>query len=46
MRIAASLHGLGEGLVNSYLVEDGGLVTIVDAGLPGYWADLQTEHPA
>ena len=37
MRIAPSLHRLGSDLVNSYLVEDGGQVTIIDAGLPGYW---------
>src|SRR5262249_18170275 len=30
-------------LVNSYLVEEGGGVTVVDAGLPGQWKDLLTE---
>ena len=43
MKIAPSLHRLGSSLVNSYLVEDGGLVTILDAGLPGYWGDLAAE---
>jgi glyoxylase-like metal-dependent hydrolase (beta-lactamase superfamily II) len=43
MQIAAGIHRLGAGLVNSYLVEDGGAVTIVDAGLPGYWSDLRDE---
>ena len=38
MQIAPSLHRIGNGNVNVYLVEDGGEVTIVDAGLPGYWA--------
>ena len=40
MQLSTSLHRLGSSLVNSYLVEEGGLVTIVDAGLPGYWRDL------
>jgi glyoxylase-like metal-dependent hydrolase (beta-lactamase superfamily II) len=43
MQLAPSLHRLGSSLVNSYLVEDGGLVTIIDAGLPGYWSDLTRE---
>jgi glyoxylase-like metal-dependent hydrolase (beta-lactamase superfamily II) len=43
MRIAPSLHRLGSSLVNSYLVEEAGLVTVIDAGLPGYWRDLPTE---
>jgi glyoxylase-like metal-dependent hydrolase (beta-lactamase superfamily II) len=46
MRLAEHLHRLGSSLVNSYLVEDGGLVTIVDAGLPGYWNDLPGELAA
>ena len=44
MRLAPSLHRLGtSSLVNSYLVEDGGAVTVVDAGLPGMWKDLLAE---
>jgi glyoxylase-like metal-dependent hydrolase (beta-lactamase superfamily II) len=38
MQIATGLHVLGSdphGTVNSYLVVDGGEVTIIDAGLPG-----------
>jgi glyoxylase-like metal-dependent hydrolase (beta-lactamase superfamily II) len=46
MRLAPSLNRLGSSLVNSYLVEEGGLVTIVDAGLPGYWGDLPKELAA
>jgi glyoxylase-like metal-dependent hydrolase (beta-lactamase superfamily II) len=46
MQIAPSLHRLGNGSVNAYLVEDGGEVTIVDAGLPGFWADLPGELAA
>ena len=43
VQIKPSLHRLGSSLVNSYLVEDGGQVTIIDAGLPGYWRDLPLE---
>lgn len=46
MRLAPSLHSIGSSLVNSYLVEDGGAVTIVDAGLPGYWRYLPNELAA
>ena len=46
MKLASSLHRLGSSLVNSYLVEEAGLVTIVDAGLPGYWGDLPEELAA
>jgi len=42
-QIAPSLHRLGSSLVNSYLVEEAGLVTIIDAGLPGNWGDLHAE---
>jgi glyoxylase-like metal-dependent hydrolase (beta-lactamase superfamily II) len=43
MQLAPSLHRIGSTLVNSYLVEEAGQVTIVDAGLPGYWGDLTRE---
>jgi glyoxylase-like metal-dependent hydrolase (beta-lactamase superfamily II) len=46
MKIADSLHRLGSSLVNSYLVEEGGFVTIFDAGLPGYRSDLTAELEA
>ena len=46
MQIAPSLHRLGNGHVNAYLIEEGGEVTIVDAGMPGYWADLPAELAA
>src|SRR5512141_2492828 len=45
-QLSTSLHRLGSSLVNSYLVEEGGLVTIIDAGLPGFWRDLPTELAA
>ena len=43
MQLKPSLHRIGSSLVNSYLIEDGGQVTIIDAGLPGYWGDLPAE---
>ena len=46
MQLAPSLHRLGNGLINSYLVEDAGQVTIIDAGVPGYWGDLPKELAA
>ena len=46
MKLTTSLHRLGSSLVNSYLVEEGGGVTIVDAGLRGYWGMLPAELAA
>jgi glyoxylase-like metal-dependent hydrolase (beta-lactamase superfamily II) len=43
MQLAPSLHRIGSDLVNSYLVEDGGEITIVDAGLSGHWDELVAE---
>lgn len=46
MEIAPRIRRLGTGVVNVYLVEEAGAITIVDAGLPGYWGDLATELTA
>lgn len=46
MQIRPSLHRVGTGLVNAYLVEEGGEVTIVDAGVAGQWSGLVTELAA
>jgi glyoxylase-like metal-dependent hydrolase (beta-lactamase superfamily II) len=43
MEIGPGIRRLGKGLVNSYLVETAGEVTIVDAGAPSYWGDLPRE---
>jgi glyoxylase-like metal-dependent hydrolase (beta-lactamase superfamily II) len=43
MEIAKGLYRIGSDLVNSYLVVDGGGVTIIDAGLPRYWKLLNSE---
>jgi glyoxylase-like metal-dependent hydrolase (beta-lactamase superfamily II) len=47
MRIADRIHRLGErSLVNSYLVEESGEVTIIDAGVSGLYGDLPRELAA
>ena len=43
MQLAPQLHRIGADLVNSYLVEEAGAITVVDAGLPGHWAELEAE---
>lgn len=43
MRAAAGIHRIGNGLVNAYLLTDSGEVTVIDAGLPGYWSMLPAE---
>jgi glyoxylase-like metal-dependent hydrolase (beta-lactamase superfamily II) len=43
MQLAPSLHQIGSDIVNCYLVEEDGLVTIIDAGLPGHWRELLDE---
>ena len=48
MRIAPNIHRLdpGGGLVNVYLLDDGGEVTIIDAGAPRYFGALPGELAA
>jgi len=46
VRIAPSLHRLGEDLVSCYLVEEAGEVTLIDAGVPAYYRDLVDELAA
>jgi glyoxylase-like metal-dependent hydrolase (beta-lactamase superfamily II) len=46
LRISASLHRIGSDIVAAYLVEEAGLVTVVDAGLPGFWSDMVDELAA
>ncbi|MEJ7803628.1 MAG: MBL fold metallo-hydrolase [Candidatus Limnocylindria bacterium] len=43
MKLALSLHRIGSDLVNSYLVEESGRVTVIDAGLPGHWGEFRAE---
>lgn len=46
MRLAPHLHRLGNDIVGSYLVNLPEGITLVDAGLPGHWNDLQCELAA
>ncbi len=46
VEITPRIRRLGPGLANAYLVEDGGGVTIVDTGAPGYWDALPAELAA
>jgi glyoxylase-like metal-dependent hydrolase (beta-lactamase superfamily II) len=46
MDIAPRIRRVGPGIINSYLVESAGEVTIVDAGVPSYWGDLPAELDA
>jgi glyoxylase-like metal-dependent hydrolase (beta-lactamase superfamily II) len=46
MQIAGGLRRVGSDLVNSYLIVDQDGVTIIDAGLTGYWKLLQAELAA
>jgi glyoxylase-like metal-dependent hydrolase (beta-lactamase superfamily II) len=43
MRLAPGLHRIGSDVVNVYLIEDAAGITIVDAGLPGHWRELERE---
>lgn len=43
MEIAPRIARLGTGIANSYLVEANGEITIVDAGVAGYWHELLAE---
>jgi glyoxylase-like metal-dependent hydrolase (beta-lactamase superfamily II) len=47
MKIVPSIHRLGDrSIVNSYLVEESGEVTIIDAGVPGFYRDIPKELAA
>src|SRR5215469_9454362 len=46
MEISKGLHRVGSDIVNSYLIAGPDGVTIIDAGLPGYWKPLQAELAA
>jgi glyoxylase-like metal-dependent hydrolase (beta-lactamase superfamily II) len=47
MKIAPGIHRIGDqSMVNSYLLEDAGEVTVIDAGLPGFYRALPRELAA
>jgi glyoxylase-like metal-dependent hydrolase (beta-lactamase superfamily II) len=43
MKLAPSLHRIGNDIVAAYLVEENGQLTLIDAGVSGHWSDLQAE---
>jgi glyoxylase-like metal-dependent hydrolase (beta-lactamase superfamily II) len=47
LKIAPGIHRIGDNsMINSYLVEHAGEVTIIDAGVPGYYKDVAGELTA
>ncbi len=47
MKIAPSIHRIGtNSIINAYLVEEAGGVTIIDAGISGYYTDIARELAA
>jgi glyoxylase-like metal-dependent hydrolase (beta-lactamase superfamily II) len=47
VQIAPSIHRIGSNsIINAYVVADGGDVTIVDAGISGYYSDIPRELAA
>lgn len=47
MKIAPGIHRIGtSSMINAYLVEQAGEVTIIDAGLSGYYRDVDAELAA
>ncbi len=46
MEIVPGIRRLGNGSINSYLLVESGEVTIIDAGVAGYWSDLARELQA
>jgi glyoxylase-like metal-dependent hydrolase (beta-lactamase superfamily II) len=44
--VAPRIRRVGSDLVNSYLLEDGAEIVIVDAGAPSYWRELPAELAA
>jgi hypothetical protein len=47
LKVAPGIHRIGDqSIVNVYLLEDAGEVTIIDAGVPGYYRDIPRELAA
>jgi hypothetical protein len=44
MEVADGIHRFGTRMVNWYLIERGGRLTLVDAGMRGYWPQLTHAH--
>jgi glyoxylase-like metal-dependent hydrolase (beta-lactamase superfamily II) len=43
MQLAPGLHRIGNDIVAAYLVVTPEGITVIDAGLPGHWGDLEAE---
>jgi glyoxylase-like metal-dependent hydrolase (beta-lactamase superfamily II) len=43
MEVAEGVRRIGSRWINFYLLEEGGRLTLLDAGLPGYWKRLESE---
>jgi glyoxylase-like metal-dependent hydrolase (beta-lactamase superfamily II) len=43
MQLAPHLHRIGNDIVAAYLVDTPQGITVIDAGLPGHWRDLEAE---
>jgi len=46
MQLAPHLHRIGNDIVAAYLVDAPEGITVIDAGMPGHWRDLQAELKA
>lgn len=46
MEVGSGVRRFGSRLINGYLIEDGGRLTLLDAGLPGYWGHFLRELEA
>jgi glyoxylase-like metal-dependent hydrolase (beta-lactamase superfamily II) len=46
MEVGAGVRRFGSLFVNCYLIEEGGRLTLLDAGFPGYWRSLLRELKA
>jgi glyoxylase-like metal-dependent hydrolase (beta-lactamase superfamily II) len=46
VKLAPSLHRIGNDIIAAYLVEDDGGITVVDAGISGQWQELLDELKA
>src|ERR1700682_2432618 len=43
MEVGSGVRRFGSRFINGYLIEDGGRLTLLDAGLPGYLGDFLRE---
>jgi glyoxylase-like metal-dependent hydrolase (beta-lactamase superfamily II) len=46
VQLAPGLRRIGSDLVNIYLIEADGGLTLIDAGMPGHWSELERELSA